>query len=444
MSKSTHQIAVKATDQTAGAFSSIQTRAAAASAKLRSMLGGAMAAAGAYFGFRSIAGAINELGTLSDIAQKSSLSVEELTKSATALNVLGVQNMGVEQFAKAFQMMEKNTGRTGMAGFYQTIGELGKIPDLSDRATAAMSVFGRSGVEFMPLINAADRGTEALHSVIEAMPGISQAAADAGDKMNDAKAIGVSGFKKLWLDAIGSVSKDLDKNFSGGAREASLKGVAYMEYFVKTSWSHVKEFCTKAVMLFNGLGDSLSGVFTNLFEYYKTFFGAVWRWMSDVVTVSWDEIKENGVFGKANERFSKAMSKASDKLLSGIDFDAIATLMLDGDKYRGALLKKLNESKSKAEVIEQAMEAAVESSGARGGRDGSAPGDLLGGKMKSRIANELILGGSARSLNLAMMGPQMSNELKKSNDYLRKIVDNTKKTEENTREPADAEKVLTL
>ena len=69
MSKSTHQIAVKATDQTAGAFASIQTRAAAASAKLRSMLGGAMAAAGAYFGFRSIAGAINELGTLSDIAQ---------------------------------------------------------------------------------------------------------------------------------------------------------------------------------------------------------------------------------------------------------------------------------------------------------------------------------------------------------------------------------------
>ena len=125
MSKSTHQIAVKATDQTAGAFSSIRARASAASSKLRSMLGGALAAAGAYMGLRSIVSGINELGKLSDIAQKSSVSVDDLTKSATALSVLGIQNMGVEQMAKAFTMMEKNTGRTGMEGFYQTIDELG-------------------------------------------------------------------------------------------------------------------------------------------------------------------------------------------------------------------------------------------------------------------------------------------------------------------------------
>ena len=433
MSKSTHQMAVKAVDQTAGGFASIQARAAAASAKLRSMLGGAMAAAGAYFGFRSIAAAINELGTLSDIAQKSSVSVDDLTKSATALNVLGIQNMGVEQMAKAFQLMEKNTGRTGMEGFYQTIGEIGKIPDLSERAQAAMAVFGRSGMEFMPLINAADTGTEALQRVIEAMPGIPQAAADAGDKMNDAKAIGVSGFKKLWLEAIGSISRSLDANFKGGAREAALTGVAYMEYFVKLSWSYIKEFCSKAGLLFSGLGENLSDVFTNLFDYYKSFFGAVGQWISDVVNVSWDEIRENGVFGKANERFSRAMDKASEKLLSGVDFDAIATLMLDGDKYRGALLKQLNDAKNKAKVVEQAIEAAVESSGSREGRGGNKPGDLLGGKMKSRIANELILGGSAKSLNLAMMGPQLQNEAKKQTSILERIAKNTQKTEENTR-----------
>ncbi len=436
MSKSTHQIAVKATDQTAGAFSSIQNRAAAASAKLRSMLGGALAAAGTYFGFRSIAGAINELGTLSDIAQKSSLCVDDLTKSATALNVLGIQNMGVGQIAKAFQMMEKNTGRSGMQGFYQTIGDLGKIPDLSDRAAAAMAVFGRSGMELMPLINKADEGTEALQRVIEAMPGIPQAAADAGDKMNDAKAIGVAGFKKLWHEAVGSVCRDLDTNFKGGAREAALTGVAYMEYFVKLSWSHIKEFCSKAALLFSGLGENLSGVFTNLFEYYKTFFGAVGRWISDVVTVSWDEIKENGVFGKANERFSQAMSKASDKLLSGVDFDAIATLMLDGEKYRGALLKKLNEAKNKASDIDKAIEDSVESSGSRDIRTVNKAGDLLGGTMK-RITNELIMGGSARSFNLAAMGPQVSNDIKRTNDYLHQLVDIAKRTEENTRDAGE-------
>lgn len=438
MSKSTHQMAVKAVDQTAGGFASIQARAAAASAKLRSMLGGAMAAAGAYFGFRSIAVAINELGTLSDIAQKSSVSVDDLTKSATALNVLGIQNMGVEQMAKAFQLMEKNTGRTGMEGFYQTIQEIGKIPDLSERAQAAMAVFGGSGMEFMPLINAADTGTEALQRVIEAMPGIPQAAADAGDKMNDAKAIGVQGFKKLWLEAIGSISRSLDTQFKGGVREAALTGVAYMEYFVKLSWSYFTEFCSKASLLFSGLGENLSSVFTNLFEYYKTFFGAVGRWIYDVVNVSWDDIKENGVFGKANERFSRAMNKASEKLLGGVDFDSIATLMLDGDKYRGALLKQLNDAKSKAGVVEQAIAEAVESSGSRTG-NGNKPGDLLGGKMKSRIANELILGGSARSLNLAMMGPQMNNELKKQTNILERIRVNTQKTEENTRDAAEGE-----
>ena len=430
MSKSTHQIAVKATDQTAGAFASIQTRAAAASAKLRSMLGGAMAAAGAYFGFRSIVNSLNELGKLSDIAQKSSVSVDDLTKSATALNVLGIQNMGVEQMAKAFQMMEKNTGRSGMEGFYQTIGELGKIPDLSERAQAAMAVFGRSGMEFMPLINAADKGTESLQRVIEAMPGIPQAAAEAGDKMNDAKEIGVQGFKKLWLEAIGSVSRNLDTQFKGGAREAALTGVAYLEYFVKTAWSHIKEFCSKAALLFSGLGDDLSSVFTNLFDYYKTFFGAVGNWISDVVNVSWDDIKANGVFGKANKNFSRSMEKASEKLLRNVDFDAIATLMLDGDK-----------AKDKASVIEQAIENSVESSGSRGDRGGNS-GDLLGGKMK-KLTNELILGGSHRSLQLAMMGPQLNNELKKANGYLAKIAKNTEDTADNT-EPAKGEKVLEL
>lgn len=478
MSKSTHQIAVKATDQTAGAFASIQTRAAAASAKLRSMLGGAMAAAGAYFGFRSIAGAINELGTLSDIAQKSSLSVEELTKSATALNVLGVQNMGVEQFAKAFQMMEKNTGRTGMEGFHQTIQEIGKIPDLSERAQAAMAVFGRSGMEFMPLINAADTGTEALQRVIEAMPGIPQAAADAGDKLNDAKAIGVQGFKKLWLEAIGSVSRSLDTQFKGGVREAALTGVAYMEYFVKSSWARVVGFFSACGLVFEGFDSSLTKMARSFSRYVwdvgKTLLVFVREvgeettaWFGDnagsfiykvgealkALGVPVDVIKSlldksgisDFVFGrnienwrpggkKADfrrpwEKLEEGFNESTQSFLSGIDFDAIGALMNSTEDYIRELDRKLKEAKNKAGVVEQAIAAAVESSGSRTG-NGNKPGDLLGGKMKSRIVNELIMGGSNRSFNLAMIGPQMSNELKKANDYLRKIVDNTKEGKE--------------
>ena len=55
-----------------------------------------------------------------------------------------------------------------------------------------------------------------------------------------------------------------------------------------------------------------------------------------------------------------------------------------------------------------------------------------GGKM-NKLKTELILGGSAKSLNLAMMGPQLQNETKKQTSILERIAKNTQKTEENTR-----------
>ena len=254
MSKSTHQIAVKATDQTAGAFASIQARAAGASAKLRSMLGGAMAAAGAYFGFRSIVSAINELGTLSDIAQKSSVSVDDLTKSATALNVLGIQNMGVEQMAKAFQMMEKNTGRTGMEGFYQTIQEISKLPEVSERAQAAMAVFGRSGMEFMPLINAADTSVEALQDVVNAMPGIPQSAAAAGDDAADAMKIVGDSAKSVWYQAIGAICGWFGKNYEGGIREAAASAGNTLIYWAKLATQKCLQYYRSFTNFFEKVG----------------------------------------------------------------------------------------------------------------------------------------------------------------------------------------------
>ena len=414
MSKSTHQIAVKAQDQTAGAFASIQTRAAAASAKLRSMLGGAMAAAGAYFGFRSIAGAINELGTLSDIAQKSSLSVEELTKSATALNILGIQNMGVEQIAKAFQTMEKNTGRSGMEGFYQTIGELGKIPNVSDRATAAMSVFGRSGMELMPLINAANKGTEALRGVIGVMPGIPQAAADACDDAADAMTYMSGTFKKIWKQGIATIVGWFGKNYTGGIRQAAMEASNYMILYAKISVQTAMEYYRK-----------FTGFFEKVCGWVGTFVG------TKMAGGSWGD-----AFKAANEDWRET-AKAQDIVEAEIE---------KRDKERRERWGQEFEEQ-RVEIAKFARNLKNSAKGWKlppGDGDGSGGGDLFGGDIGKKITNELILGGSARSLNLAMMGPQMSNELKKSNDYLRKIVDNTKKTEENTREPADVEKVGVL
>ena len=411
MSKSTHQIAVKATDQTAGAFASIQTRAAAASAKLRSMLGGAMAAAGAYFGFRSIAAAINELGTLSDIAQKSSVSVDDLTKSATALSVLGIQNMGPEQLAKAFQMMEKNTGRTGMEGFYQTIGEIGKIPDLSERAQAAMAVFGRSGMEFMPLINAADTSTEAIKDVIDAMPGIPQSAADAGDDAADAMQIATKGVKAVWMQGIAAICGWFGKNYTGGIRQAAAEGANALMYYAKIGVQKALEYYRSFTNFFEKLGGAI-GTFIG-----AKMNGASWGEALDMAKNDWIET------GKAQEIVAEMQKKADDE-------------------RRARWKQEFEDRKVTIEKFGKQYAKATRTSRDRSLLAGG--GDLLGGggKMKN-LTTELILGGSAKSINLAMMGPQMNNELKKANGYLAKIAKNTEDTAENTG-PQEGEKVLVL
>ena len=79
MSSSTHQIKVKANDQTAGAFASIQKRASAAGANIKRMIGGALVAAGTYLGAKAFLNGVDTLGKLSDYAMKASTSVDELT-----------------------------------------------------------------------------------------------------------------------------------------------------------------------------------------------------------------------------------------------------------------------------------------------------------------------------------------------------------------------------
>ena len=412
MSKSTHQMAVKAVDQTAGGFASIQARAAAASAKLRSMLGGAMAAAGAYFGFRSIVNSLNELGKLSDVAQKSSVSVDDLTKSATALNVLGIQNMGVEQMAKAFQMMEKNTGRTGMEGFYQTIQEIGKIPDLSERAQAAMAVFGRSGMEFMPLINAADTSTEALKDVIDAMPGIPQSAAEAGDDAADAMQIATKGVKSVWMQAIGAIVGWFGKNYEGGIRQAAAEGAAALEYYAKVGVQKALQYYRKFTNFFERIGGVI-GTFIG-----AKMNGASWGEALDMAKNDWNET------GRVQEIVAEIQKKKDDESRKRWK-----------DDYDDKLAKIRKFGKIYNKVVRTSKDRTL--------LDGAA-GDLLGGKARQKITTELILGGSARSLNLAMMGPQMNNELKKQTNILERIRVNTQKTEENTRDPENGESIFVL
>lgn len=388
-------LVINGVDRTGGAFASIGARAAAAGSQLKSVLGGALAAAGAYFGVRGIVSGIQELGHLSDIAQKTNTSVDDLTQTATAMNVLGIQNMGVEQFAKAMDYMQKTTGRVGMQGFYQTVEELAKIEDRAKRGQEAMKIFGRSGMEFMPLINGAEGGIQALQGVIDVMPRITDSAANSGDKVADAMNIASAGFKSIWLQALGAVCGWFDSMFVGGIREAALLGASYLEYYAKIG-------ATKAAYWWGTMQNAMSEVGTGI----GTFVGALAGGAS--VSEAWDMAKDQYKM----ERQANLESEA----------DELASIEKRQEAWRAALAER---NAKIAEFSENYANAAKSAPTA----DLNLGEEAAAGKAKKApmIRNQLMLGESNDARKLSILGPQLQTETKKQTDLLKKIAKNTEK-----------------
>jgi hypothetical protein len=407
MSKSTHQFEVKGVDKSAGAFGSIKNRAAATSAQIRSMVGGALGALGAYFTFRSIKGGIDELGHLSDVAQKTSTNVGELTQTAAAMAALGIQNMGVDQLGKAFDYMAKTTGRSGMEGFYQTVAELGQIPDVSQRAQAAMKVFGRSGMEFMPLLNAADNSVEALQTVVNALPSIPQAAADSGDAMSDALGFAANQMKSIWLQGLGAVSGWFDNEYKGGVREASLQAGNFLEYYTKIAVTKCLTWYRKLQNALKVWGDAIGTFIGGAYE--KVFgTGGTWGGVWELTTTAFSSALEE--YDEAAEELDRKEQERVERFTRAFEDRKIAI-----EKFQGAYDR-----------------AAV--SIARRKELNSATGEDMA--RQTKISNDLILGGSNAATRLQLLGPTLQSETKKQTALLEKIATNTEKTADNTEESA--------
>lgn len=405
MSKSTHQFEVKGVDKSAGAFGSIKNRAAATSAQIRSMVGGALGALGAYFTFRSIKGGIDELGHLSDIAQKTNTNVGELTQTAAALSALGIQNMGVDQLGKAFDYMAKTTGRSGMEGFYKTIDELGKIPDVSKRSQAAMQVFGRSGMEFAPLLNAADSTVDALQTVIAAMPKVPQSAADAGDAMSDAMGFAANQVKSIWLQGLASICGWFDNEYTGGVREASLKAGNYMEYYAKLA-------VTKCLTWYR----KVQGYLKRYGEYWGTFIG------TKMGGGSWTEAFQN-----AENAWQQALK----------EYDDVSKELEEKEQERTERFKRNFEERAIAiQKFQGAYEKAAVTLDRRKERDAAQGLEV---SRQTRISNDLVLGGSNAATRLQILGPTLQSETKKQTAILEKIAANTEKVADNTEDSGTSE-----
>ena len=405
MSKSTHQFEIRGVDKSGGAFKSIKGRAATTSAQIRSMVGGALSALGAYMGFRAIKGGIDELGHLSDIAQKTSTNVGELTQTAAAMSALGIQNMAVDQLGKAFDYMAKTTGRTGMAGFYKTVEELGKIPDTSQRAQAAMKVFGRSGMEFMPLLNAADNSVEALQTVINAMPKIPQAAADAGDAVSDSMGFAANQIKSIWLQGLGAICGWFDNEYKGGIREASLQAGNYMEYYAKVAVSKCLTWYRKIQEYFKRYG-----------EYWGTFIG------TKMGGGSWTEAFQN-----AEKAWQQAL----------VEYDEVSDELEKKEQERTERFKRNFEDRKIAiEKFQGAYDKAAITIEKRKELDGADAEDLA---RPTKVSNDLILGGSNAATRLQILGPTLQSETKKQTAILEKIAANTEKVADNTEDSGSSE-----
>lgn len=398
MSKSTHQFEIKGVDKSGGAFASIKQRAATTSAQIRSIVGSALALSGTYLGFRSIKGGVDELSHLSDIAQKTNTNVGELTQTAAAFSALGIQNMGVDQLSKAFDYMVKTTGRSGMEGFYKTIDELGKIPDVSERAQSAMRVFGRSGMEFMPLLNAADLSVNALRDVVAAMPKVPQSAAKAGAAMSNAMGFAANQVKSIWLQGLASICGWFDNEYTGGVREASLKAGNYMEYYAKLA-------VTKCLTWYRKVQEYLK----RYGEYWGTFIG------TKMGGGSWTEAFQN-----AENAWQEALKEYDDvsKGLEQKEHERSERFLRDFED-RMIVIKK----------FQDAYENAAISIGKRDYRDVVQTPEI---SRQTRISNDLIFGGSNAATRLQLLGPTLQNETKKQTDVLNQINEKIGKLVDNT------------
>ena len=417
-SHSAVQLAIKGIDKTGAAFDSIKAKARVTGFQIKSMMGGALAAAGAYMGFDKIISGVNQLGHLSDIAQKTATSVDELTRATTALNVLGVQNMGLEEIGKAFGYMQKSTGLNGMDGFYKNIEDIAKIGDVSERAKKFVEVFGRSGMELMPLINACGDGTKALRGVMDAMPGIKDSAANAGDGAADALGFAENEVRKIWLEGIGFIANKLNNDFTGDVRTASLNAGNWLTF-------HIKKAVIVCIGWFDKLRSSLKPFGEGIGSAFGTFKESA-KWYDWLKLINPGSIAADFIIKKFTGKES-AITKAWDAAKEGYE-SGMKEAVDDFEEIDKRMKARLERATGEYEFRKNSIKHFKEnydklSVGMGKGGNGKGLNDRQNEKIESRqkINNTLFLAGSNDVLKLQKLGPDLRSEQKKTNQILEKI-----------------------
>ena len=242
----------------------------------------------------AFAATARSLGHLSDVAMQAGVSADELTKMSAAMDMLGIKKAAPEELALAFQQMARTVGLTGMGGFKSAISAISQLGTEQERAQAAMAVFTETGLQFMPLIEAAAKdGGKALEEVIAGMPAVTQSAADAGDAVADAMSTMARGAKTAWQNACGEISQLLDGKFSGGVREAALKANAYIEYFAQAGMRYCMAWGEAWSKTSGGIQEGFAVALENVLKISKDFGLAVLKSVVTPFKRGWEEILDS-------------------------------------------------------------------------------------------------------------------------------------------------------
>ena len=400
---------VKGVNKTGKVFKEIASSAARIGKT--AALFGAAAAGGAAVAFAATARA---LGHLSDVAMQAGTSSEEISKLASAMGVLGVKSQTPEALATAFQKMTKSIGETGVSGFKKAIAAIGQMETAEERSAAAMAVFGKSGLDFMPLIEAAAKdGVQALEDVMGGMPGISDAAANAGDAVADAMQIMTDGTKSLWSEAVGNVAQMFDNTFAGGIREAAMKANAYVEYYVTMFWRSCVATCENIGKAYTALaadwGNTFSQLFTFLWDTVKSWFKFLWEEIKNVGAVirdfvkeiwsglsgdgfSWENVVKNANFAEVGRQFADEMRKNVSKISI---FDEVNW----SDVEMGDAVEKLEGKLATAAKAAAAVSKAAVAVTAKDAADDTA--EKVQTAMKN-VRSEFIQGGSYKAATMSL------------------------------------------
>ena len=189
-------VQIKAEDKTKAAFRKINDR----TSKLKKSFGGLAGAAVSLAGVAGLGALTSKILTLGDrigkVAIQTGVAAEDLQKFQFAAEQSGVSTEGMN---KALQTLAKRSGEVITEGgefkvafdrlnislkdangktkdvtsiFYQAVDAISKLKSQAEKASAANDLFGRSGVELIPLLNAGSGAVENYGKQIEAVGGI--------------------------------------------------------------------------------------------------------------------------------------------------------------------------------------------------------------------------------------------------------------------------------